>query len=50
MYKVERLNSSGVWVWEGSFTCVEEAASYERRLYGVTRVVNEKTGQEVIAF
>lgn len=50
MYKVERLNSMGTWVWEGTFTTVEEAASYERRLYSVTRIINDKTGREVIAY
>lgn len=50
MYKVERMNSMGNWVWEGTFGTVEEAASYERRMYGVTRIINERTGREVIAF
>jgi hypothetical protein len=50
MYSVERLNSVGNWVWEGAFTTAEEAASYERRLYSVTRIINTTTGREVIAY
>lgn len=50
MYKVEKLSVTGAWVTEAIFQTIEEAATFERRLPYVTRVINIATCKEILAY